>query len=999
VELPLNGRNPAALVFLTPGAVDGLKSPAFTRQDFTTFPTESGASVNGGRQGSTYYMLDGATNMDNYTNIAMPFPNPDATQEFQVVSNNFDAQYGFSPGAVVSIASRSGTNAWHGEMFEFLRNTSMDARDFFAHQADGLKRNQFGASAGGRILRDKLFIFGNWQGTTERQILNGASAHVPSNAMLNGDFSSYLTGQTTNLCGAGGPSNLNFDTGQVFDPRSARFTTCPVGSANAGQQIALKTPFTGNQIPTNLFNPISLKFESVLPRTNDPLGLVNLAGQVRSQNYNEVTVRPDWYISSTQHLSGHLFWDNFSHPSFDGGGDILLADRSWFAPYWNGGANWIWNISPNLINNLAVGYNSLNTVSHSGLRTSSGGPVSYSAFGMDVAEPTTTPPGLDSLSVGGEFSAGQNTNVINRHQYSIAESVTWNKGKHLIVAGVNVLNQYWFENTDWLALPIINFSGQYSGVDFADFLLGASNSFEQGAGESNEVKGTSWAGFVQDTIRLKPNFTLNVGARWEPFVSYTPTGGRIAVYEPGVQSTRYPNAPTGLVYPGDPGVPSKGAPNDLSVISPRVSFAWQPTHAANTVIRSAFGIFAAPFEMSYFNHSADTAPFSPTYSFGPTTTGGPVFPGGTPIPFSSPWSVYAPTGYKSPFPPFASPGYVPPSSTAFIVPVFVQQSFSPDLKIGRTQSWNLSIEHQFPTNTVIKAAYVGSQSYNLPLLVDRNPGLYSTNSNLNGLRINPNFSTVLQNGSWGTASYNSLQLSFEQRLSHGLQLTSNFTWSKSLDDQSAASAAFNGSVPDPFNFAFNRGVSDFNYPFSFNLYGVYQTPALAGMNAFVRNVVGAWEISGLWHLQSGDPLTIGGGNGGDNSQSHEGADRADYVGGPLNVHQGSKNDWLNQYFNTAAFATNAPGTFGNTGRNIIQGPGVNNLDVGLFKNFPFKERFRLQFRAEAFNALNRPMFANPDTTVTDGSFGQITSTKGYGNEQTFFGYPSRTLQLALKLYW
>ena len=330
--------------------------------------------------------------------------------------------------------------------------------------------------------------------------------------------------------------------------------------------------------------------------------------------------------------------------------------------------------------------------------------------------------------------------------------------------------------------------------------------------------------------------------------------------------------------------------------------------------------------MSYFNHSADTAPFSPTYSFGPTTTGGPVFPGGTPIPFSNPWSVYAPTGYKSPFPPFASPGMYRPLPPLSSFRFSYNRVFPPDFKIGRTQSWNLSIEHQFPTNSVVKVAYVGSQSYNLPLLVDRNPGLYSTNPNLNGLRINPNFSTVLQNGSWGTASYNSLQLSYEQRLSHGLQFASNFTWSKSLDDQSSASAAFNGSVPNPFNFAFNRGVSDFNYPFSFNLYGTYQTPALAGMNGFVRNVFGGWEISGLWHLQSGDPLTIYGGNGNDNSQSHEGADHADYVGGTLNVHQGSKNNWLNEYFNTAAFATNALGTFGNSGRNILQGPGVNNLD-------------------------------------------------------------------------
>jgi hypothetical protein len=1000
VELPLNGRNPATLVFLTPGAVDGLKTTgsAFTRQDFTTFPTESGASANGGRQGSTYYMLDGGNNMDNYGNLALAFPNPDATQEFQVISNNFDAQYGFSPGAVVSIATRSGSNAWHGDAFEFLRNDALNARDFFAHQVDGLKRNQFGGSIGGRILRDKLFIFGNYQGTIERQVVNGTNNNVPSNANLQGDFSTYLTGQTTNACGAGGPSALNFDTGQVFQPNSARFFTCPTGSANAGQEVAVKTPFPGNQIPPSLFNPISLKFESLMPKTDDPLGLVNLAGRASSQDYHEFTIRPDWYINEHHHLSGRVFYDHFSHPYFDGGGNILLADRSWEAPFDNYGGNWVWSIRPNLINNLVVAYNKLNSFSEPGLRTPDGGPVCYSCFGVNVAEPTSTPPGIDELSFGNVF-VGQNTNLINRHNVSISESVTWNRGKHVIVAGVNVLNQYWEEGTDWLALPLFSFSGQFTGNSFSDFLLGQANSFEQGAGEYNEVKGTSWGTFVQDTYKLAPNFTLNVGVRWEPFIAFTPTKGRIAVFEPGNQSTRYPNAPVGLVYPGDRGVPSKGTPNDWAVLSPRVSIAYQPKFISNTVIRSAFGMFAAPFEMSFYNHAADTAPFSPTFSLGPTTTGGPVVPGGTPIPFADPWSVYAPTSGKSPFPPFAASNYAPDSSVPFITPVFVQDSFVTDFKIGRVLTWNLSLEHQFQGNIVARAAYVGSESYHLPTPIDLNPGHYSTNPDLNGQRSYADFQSVLAYGSWTTASYNSLQLSFEKRFSRGLQLSANYTWSKNIDSVSKASLAFTGSVPNPFDLNFNRGISALNYPQLFNAFGVYQTPDLRDSNAFVRGILGSWQVSGVWHLQSGDPLTIMGGNGNDNSQSHVGSDRADYIGGPLNVHQGSKSQWLNEYFNTSVFVQNAAGTFGNSGRNIIQGPGVNNLDLALMKNFPFKERYRFQFRWEAFNALNRPMFDDPDVTVTDGNFGQITNTKGYGNQQAIFGYGARVMQVALKFYF
>lgn len=1001
VELPLNGRNPATLVFLAPGATDGMKTRAFTRQDYTTFPTESGASVSGGRQGSTYYMLDGGSNMDNYTNLALAFPNPDATQEFQVITNNFDAQYGFSPGAVVSIVTRSGTNTWHGNAFEFLRNDALNARDFFAHSRDTLKRNQFGASAGGRIIRDKLFIFGNYQGTRERYVVNGGSASVPSNANLNGDFSYYLTGNTTNACGAGGPPDLNFDTGQIFQVTGRSLRTCPVGSANASQQVVVKQPFPGNMIPTSLFNPISLRFLDILPRTDDPSGLVTLAGRAANQRYEEFTIRPDWYVSDKHHISGRVYYNHFIKPPFSGGGNALIADRSWTAPFENYGGNWLYTIRPNLLNNVVFSYNRLNSFSQAGLKTKDGKPVCYACFGVNVAEYPTTAPGIDLLNINGTWIA-QNTNLINRNNVSIAESITWNRGKHLMVAGVNVLKQNWFLGTDWLALPLIQFQGKITGNGFADFLLGYADAFEQGGGEFNEVKGTSWAGFVQDTIRLKPNFTLNVGARWEPFFSYTPTKGRMPVYLPGAQSTRYPNAPPGLLYAGDPGVPSKGTPNDLAIISPRISIAWQPGFLRNTSVRSAFGIFAVPFEMSYYNHGADTAPFSPTYNFDPTTTGGPPVPGGTPIPFADPWSVYAPTGFKSPFPPFSSPNYAPPSDATFVLPVNLQTAFSPSFKLGRTQTWNLSVEHQFRGNILARVAYVGSESYHLSNLADRNPGIYSTNPNVNGLRINPDFSQILEYNSWATASYNALQLTFEKRFSRGLQLTSNYTWSKNLDSVSASSSAFNGSISNPFNIGFDRGISLLNYPHIFSTFWVYQLPGLGHSNPMVRGVLGGWQFSGVWRLQSGDPFSIQGGNGNDNSQAHVGFDRADVISGqPLNVHEGSKSQWLQKYFNTAAFQQNSPGTFGNSARNLLQGPGVNNADLSIGKSFPFRDHYRIQFRWEMFNAFNRAMFDIPNTNPSSGSFGRISQTKGAGSgyQQYLFGYTPRVMQAALKLYW
>ena len=899
VELPLNGRNPAELVFLAPGAVDGFKFGGFTRQEFTTFPTETGASVNGGRQGSTYYMLDGANSMDNYHNNATPFPNSDATQEFRVITNNFDAQYGFSPGAVVSIVTRSGSKDWHGDAFEFIRNDALNARDFFARDRDTLKRNQFGASAGGPIFREKLFIFGNYQGTTERRRVNGGSSFVPNNKMINGDFSDLLPG------------------------------------------VQIKDPDTGLPVPGNIYspaqwatklNPVAKNFLNVLPRSDDPSGLVSLSGAVRIRDYHEFTLKPDWYLSPKHHLSGRVFFNDFKHPKEGGQGNILLADRSWTARYENFAGNWLYTIKPNLIHNLVVSYNRLNTYSIPGFETKDGGPVCFKCFGSKVEEYPTTAPNL--MLVTNAFWATQNTNYINRQNISISDSVSWTKGKHLIVAGVDILRQSWDLGTDWLADEIFQFDGQQTNSWFSDFLTGKASMFWQGAGSFDLIKGTSWSGYAQDTIRLKPNLTLGVGLRWEPYFPYEVSKGRIPMFRPGQQSTRYPNAPTGLVYPGDAGVPSKGAPSDAANFSPRVSIAWQPKALPNTSVRAAFGFFISPLALSTYNHVADTAPFAPSFQVLSTD---PLV--GKSIPFEDPWSVYAPTGFKSPFPPFASTNFAPGPEAQFVRPVFVQEHFSNDFRIGKVQSWNLSIEHQFQNDILVRAAYVGSESYHLPDIVERNPGFYSAN----GARslYQPNFTNILQYVAWTTASYNALQFTFDKRFSNGLQFTSNYAYSKNIDSAaSGGGGVFGGQLPNPFDSRYNRGLSDLHHPHIWTNFWVYQLPSLKQQNPFVRGVLGDWQFSGTWRLQSGDPFSIAGGNGNNSSLSQVGRDRADVTGQPITSHQGSKAEWLRSYMNLSAFKPNAPGTFGNSPRNVLRGDKTNVADLGISKNFPFKERYR-----------------------------------------------------------
>jgi hypothetical protein len=941
VELPLNGRNPASLVLLTPGMVDVLQTGGGVHQSYTTFPTEEGASANGGRQGSTLYVLDGAINMDNYHLLAAPFPNADATQEFRVLGNNFEAQYGFAPGAVVSIVTKSGTNNFHGNAFEFLRNGKLNARDFFQPVRDELKRNQFGASLGGPIVRDKVFFFGNYQGTKERLRVGGSTAFVPSDAMLRGDFSGFV---------------------------------------NAG--ITIKDPDTGEPAPNGFispsrFSPAALKIAESLPRTSDPLGKVTVSGFSNVRDYNEFTIRGDVYQSASHRISGRTFFNDFSQPEQTL--SLLNSDRSWLARWQNHSGNYTWTISPTLLNNFVASYSRLNSNSISGLRDKDGNRICYSQL-IEVADPPNSPCTIEGLFVGGSFGFGQNFNGLNRWTWGISDSVTKTTGRHLIVGGVDVLRQYWDLATDWLALPIISFDGGVTGHELADFLVGRVSAYTQGGGEYQRLHATQLGLYIQDQIRATPNLSVSAGLRWEPFFAPVPESGRIPVFAPGQKSSRYPNAPAGLVFPGDPGIPDAGVPSGYGYFNPRLGLAWRPGFVKNTSIRAAFGVFTAPVDYSSWNHTADTAPFSTTYDLSAYD------PAIGRIDFDRPWANFAPTGGRSPFPPFPDPGSSPPSDTPFTLPVFFQGGFNPDFKLARQLSWNFSIERQFGDNWLVRGAYVGSESYHLINAIERNPGIFAAK----GARTwYPDFSSVLEMASWATASYQSGQFTLEKRFSKGFQFQTNYTYSKSLDSASIGTLAFVGSVPDPFNMRNNRGWSAFHFPHIFVNNFVWELPKLASWNPVARGVLGDWQLSGIWRMQSGPPFGIRPGSGNNNSLARIGGDRADYVPGQeLTVHEGSKNEWLRRFFNTAAFQPNAPGTFGNTPRALFHGPRIHAWDLGITKNWRFQERYRLQFRWEMFNAFNTPSFATPVNSRSSAQFGQILSTGSV---------PPRVMQGALKM--
>jgi hypothetical protein len=955
-ELPLNGRDPSSLVLLAPGTTNVLAQGGVgVLQNTNAFPTETGASANGGRQGSTYYLLDGVQNMDTYLLLAAPFPNADATQEFRVISNNFDARYGFAPGAVVTIQTKSGSNQFHGGVFEFLRNSALNAGNYFSHAVDPLRRNQFGGYIGGPIIKNKLFFFANYQETKASTSTGTNTTDTPTAAMLAGDFSAV-------------PQDLSATAGSPFTTINGK----------------------PNQVDPALFSPAAVALSALVPLGQIPAnGQVTYAGAKQTYTYKEATGRLDYDINATQRLTVRSFMDLLDQPEQTLNGNILNNTLGLRGRLYNELITHTWTTSSSSVNVLSGAWLQNDFFSAAHVTDNNGQPVCLSQF-IAVSDPAGTCYAEGGVQITNGFGQPYTApNLEDRRTWTVNDDFSKIIGNHTITVGGNALHQYANEVAAYPANARISFNGQYTGFGLADFLLGRASSFLQGGGETQNQTGTVLGIYAQDSWRVRPNLTLTAGVRWEPNLPPTVKNGRGAAFVPGQQSTRYPGAPLGLVFPGDKGIDSSLLPHDYSQFGPRIGVAWQPRSLPNTAVRGAFGMFYSPLQYSIYNHTADINPFSPTFSFN-----------GTAAEFISLQNPYAfGNAGVNPFPPFASAGDNPPSSAVFPTsPLSVGSVFSRDFKLGTTQSWNLSIEQQFGNDLALHLAYVGSQSYHQVVPIDLNPGVFVApglpNSADSGSRSTYTaFGQILQSTSAGTASYHSLQVGIEKQLAHGLQFQSNFTWSRNEDTFSGGSISFGNPVPNPFNLRFNYGKSDLNIPIISVTNFVYTTPGLSGHNGLLRQALGAWEVTGIYTMQSGLPFSIFGGNGGNDSAAQQYGDRADFTpgngpGSALGLRQGGRTQQLARYFNTAAFTPNAKGTFGNTPRNIFQGPGINTADLGLIKNWAYQERYKMQFRWEMFNAFNRPSFANPNSDPSSGNFGQIT---------TIGPIAPRLMQAALKL--
>lgn len=936
-ELPLNGRNPTQLMQLIVGVVRDTRADVTSG---TTYPGTLPVSVNGNRSNSTNYVLDGAQNNDHYSNAANPMPNPDALQEFSVQTNNFSAEFGRQSGGLVNAVTKSGTNEIHGSAFEFVRNKAINARNFFnppvspgsnIRRDDGLKRNQFGATLGGPVFipklyngRDKTFFFFSYQGTTQRQTPITVGRVVPTPAQRTGDFSNI----------------------------TARALRNPFDNLN---------PFPGNRVPVSLFNPVS----AAILRDHIPLPTSGNTISVAPPNAfrdDQILTRGDQQIGSNNRLSGR-FWSSIaSSPG-------LLNTANFFEQVtprgWNNTSVTITDthiVSPTLTNQFLFSYNHTNGDAVPIYPAKSLKDLGVNMFNDDKPQYHITVAGyFDTMNTG-------DTNDFIRKEYQLTNTMRWSKGKHQITFGGEYSHGIGDIINNFRANGQFNFNGNapFTTDSLADFLIGKFNTLAQGIGEYKKTRFDMVSFFFQDSFKVRRNFTLDLGVRWEPFLPYTDVDGKLATWRAGQQSTRYVNAPPGVLYPGDSGIPAGGFEKTMTNFGPRLGFAWDVFGDGKTAIRGGYGIFFDRSNTISTNSLANQAPFGTVVTVNGNATNN----------FSNPWA-----GTTNPFPGTTTP----PSTVAF--PQFSTQFlYEQSMRNPYIQSWNLTMEREIGAGFIGRASYAGSKGTRMVALREFNAAVYApgvTTATTNARRpLAPRLGNVTIIEPVSNSTYHALQLTAERRFAKGVSILTNYQFSKSIDDASANKATGQART-DPNNQAYDKGPSDFDKRHVFNLSGLWELPVKPA-NRMANAILGGWSLNSIVSLQSGFPFTVG--SGVDNARTGTGGQRADIIGNAILGDGRAQGAVIDQYLNRAAFAPNALGTFGTLGRNTYRAPGFASVDFGLAKGFTLKERFTTTLRFEAFNAFNRTNLGAPNATQNSVQFMRITSAAD-----------PRILQLALRM--
>jgi hypothetical protein len=949
-DLPLNGRDFAQLGLLQPGVVP--LTPGIAEAGGSLRSNE-GYAVNGQRPESNNFLIDGANNFNGVDGGFVLKPPVDAIAEFRIITHSANAEFGGALGSTTNLITRSGTNQVHGTLWEFLRNDAVDANNYFAQTKEPLKQNQFGATAGGPIRKDKTFYFGFYEGFRNRQG-ETALTTVPSVKERTGDF-----------------SELPYQLFNVF--------------ANA--------PYPDNQVPQDQINPVSQKLLSYFPLPNAGTNLFSTT-QTLSNDTDQFGVKIDHYLDPSDTLNFRYMFNQLSQvdPLSPGGASVPGFPVGEDQRAQNFVAQETHTFTPAVIAVARLSFlrNKFLFGEHENHQSPSSLGFQYTPS-LDVA---AGPPFIqvNGYSEVGDPITGPRNTYENVFDYS--GSLSWVRGKHELKFGGGYQHQY------INVLQGIATNGFFVFVPFpvtdafASFLTGQPVVFLQGIGDfSRGIPGNNANAYVQDTYKVASRFTINAGLRYELPEPYTEIHNRMSLFEPGKKSQVLPNAPEGLLYPGDPGVPAGLIPTDKKAFAPRFGIAWDPRGDGRLLITSAYGIFYEPYY---------------------TGQGGPLQ-----SPISAP--PYLGTPQLS-LPDFANPfNGNPPAPGTFSTPL-TNLTLSPTLTLPYTQDWDLNIQQSFGSNWLFEIGYVGTKGTRLPRFIEANPAVFvpgtvngqpiSNSSNADQRRLysgctladSPSscqFSSTGEIAGIANSAYNALEASLRKRFSHGLAFLASYTWSKDIDDVSSFNITGSAAKPvagendlaqDPFNLAAERGLSLFDARNRFVASYEWALPFWNHAQNWYQSALGGWQLDGIATLMSGTPFTVFDSNdvsaqGSAPEITGFSAQRPNLVGSPNNGPR-AVNAWLNASAYQRLDPTADAGQFGTEGRNVNIGPAYADWDFAALKNFKVTESKQFQFRAELFNVLNRTNFRLPDSDISSPTFNHILAAEA-----------PRQVQFALKFFY